>query len=243
MLVLIVGGGRVGSHLASLLLELGHEVRVIENRPKVIEKLHREIPTECIHVGDAFNPEVLEQAGAENAQVMVAATARDETNLALATLGKFQFGIRRVIGRVNNPRNAWLFKPEMGIDVSLDQADVLARLIEEEMSLGDMMPLLKLRRGKYSLVEEKVPAGARAVGKMIRDLDLPDNCVIAGIIRQGDVVVPRGVTAIQEGDEVLAVVDREAAEHLAGLFKSAATNGGIPQADREQEPMTFHDPD
>src|SRR3989337_601636 len=170
MMVLIAGGGRVGSHLAGLLIELGHEVRVIEDRPVVVDRLHRELPTECIDIGDPFDPEVLEQAGAGNAQVMVAATARDETNLALATLGKFQFGIRRVIGRVNNPRNAWLFKPEMGIDVSLDQADVLARLIEEEMSLGDMMPLLKLRRGKYSLVEEKVPAGARAVGKMIKDL-------------------------------------------------------------------------
>jgi trk system potassium uptake protein TrkA len=243
MLVLIAGGGRVGSHLASLLLELGHQVRVIENRPEVIERLHREIPTECIYVGDAFDPEVLRQAGAENAQVMVTATAQDETNLALATLGKFQFGIRRVIGRVNNPRYAWLFQPEMGIDISLDQADVLARLIEEEMSLGDMMPLLKLRRGEYSLVEEKVPQGAPAVGQMIRDLDLPDNCVIAGIIRQGEVVVPRGVTAIEEGDEVLAVVDREAAEHLAGLFKAGAPTGRSPFVDQEQEPLTVHDPD
>jgi trk/ktr system potassium uptake protein len=243
MLVLIVGGGRVGSHLASLLLELGHQVRVIEDRPKVIARLHREIPTECIYVGDAFDPEVLEQAGAGNAQVLVAATAKDETNLALATLGKFQFGIRRVIGRVNNPRYAWLFKPEMGVDISLDQADVLAKLIEEEMSLGDMMPLLKLRRGEFSLVEEKVPPGAPAVGKMIRELDLPENCVIAGIIREGDVVVPRGVTAIQEGDEVLAVVDREAAEHLAGLFKAGAASREDPRTTREQEPITVHDPD
>jgi trk system potassium uptake protein TrkA len=243
MRVLIISGGRVGSHLASLLLELGHQVRVIENRPKVIARLHREIPTECIYVGDAFDPEVLERAGAENTQVMVAASAEDTTNLALATLGKFQFGIRRVIGRVNNPRYAWLFKPEMGIDISLDQADVLARLIEEEMSLGDMMPLLKLRRGKYSLVEEKVPPGAPAIGKMIRDLELPDNCVIAGIIRKSDVVVPRGVTAIEEGDEVLAVVDREGAEHLAALFKGGASTEGGPRAGRDQESMTVHGPD
>lgn len=243
MLVLIVGGGRVGSHLASLLLELGHQVRVIEGRPKVIDRLHREIPTECIYIGDAFDPEVLEQAGAANAQVMVAATAKDETNLALATLGKFQFGIRRVIGRVNNPRYAWLFKPEMGIDIALDQADVLARLIEEEMSLGDMMPLLKLRRGKYSLVEEKVPPGAPAIGMMIRDLDLPDNCVIAGIIRHGDVVVPRGVTPIEEGDEVLAVVDREAAEHLVGLFKPGAPRDTESRGGPASEPVTIHDSD
>jgi trk system potassium uptake protein TrkA len=234
MLVLIAGGGRVGSHLASLLLDLGHQVRVIEDRPKVIARLHREIPTECIYVGDAFDPDVLKQAGAETAQVLVAATAQDETNLALATLGKFQFGIRRVIGRVNNPRYAWLFTSEMGIDISLDQADVLARLIEEEMSLGDMMPLLKLRRGEYSLVEEKVPPGAPAIGQTIRDLDLPENCVIAGIIRDGNVVVPRGITAIEAGDEVLAVVDREAAGHLADLFKAADTPAADPVSKSEQ---------
>ena len=107
----------------------------------------------------------------------------------------------------------------MGIDVALNQADILARLIEEEMSLGDMMPLLKLRRGEFMLVEEKVPEGAQAIGIMIKDLNLPENCVIAGIIREGEMVIPRGITSLLAGDEVLAVVDRPAAESLSALFK------------------------
>ncbi|HEX9681254.1 MAG TPA: TrkA family potassium uptake protein [Anaerolineales bacterium] len=219
MFVIIVGGGRVGSHLSTLLLDLGHKVHLIESRPSVVEVLHRELPTEVIHIGNALDPAVLEQAGARSAQVLVTATADDQVNLAVAFLAKHEFRIPRVIGRVNNPRYAWLFRPEMGVDVALNQADVLARLIEEEMSLGDMMPLLKIRRGKYSLVEEKVPPGAAAIGVPIKDLGLPDNCVIAAIVRKGEIVVPRGVTTLEAQDEVLAVVDREAAGHLAALLQ------------------------
>ncbi|MFN2146966.1 MAG: potassium channel family protein [Anaerolineales bacterium] len=219
MFVVIVGGGRVGSHLATLLLELGHKVRLIESRPLVIEKLHREIPTESIHAGDPLNPQILLDAGVGEAQVLVMATPDDATNLAVGFLAKKKFNVARVIGRVNNPKYAWLFEPIMGIDVALNQADILARLIEEEMSLGDMMPLLKLRRGEFMLVEEKVPEGAQAIGVMIKDLHLPENCVIAGIIREGEVVVPRGITSLLAGDEVLAVVDRSAAESLSALFR------------------------
>lgn len=228
MNVIIIGGGRIGSHLASLLLELGHKVRLIENRPQVIEQLHRELPTEIIYTGDALDARVLDHAGAKEAQVLVLATNDDGLNLAVALLGKYEFEVPRVIGRVNNPRYAWLFRPEMGVDVSLNQADVLARLIEEQMSLGDMMPLIKLRRGKYSLVEEKVPPGAAVLGRMIKDLDLPEHCVIAAIIRGGQVVVPRGVTTFEVMDEVLAVVDRDAADHLASLFE--------PQEPSKEEP-------
>jgi trk system potassium uptake protein TrkA len=220
MFVMIVGGGRVGSYLATLLIELGHKVRLVEDRPQVIQQLHRELPTEVIHVGDPLDMRVMEHAGIKQAQVLVVVTDDDGTNLSVAFLGKYEFEVPRVIGRVNNPRYAWLFIPEMGVDMSLDQTDVLARLIEEQMSLGDMMPLIKLRRGKYSLVEEKVPPGAPAIGKMIKDIDFPEHCVIAAIIREGKVVVPRGVTSFEPMDEVLAVVDREAAEHLAALFRA-----------------------
>jgi trk system potassium uptake protein TrkA len=218
MFVIIISGGRVGSHLATLLLELGHKVRLIENRPQIIDLLHRELPTEVIHAGDPLDPHVMEHAGVRQAQVLVAVAADDSTNLATAYLAKYEFEVPRVISRVNNPRYAWLFRKELGVDVMLNAADILARLIQEEMSLGDMMPLLKLRRGKYTLVEEKVPEGAPVLGTMIKDLDLPDHCVIAAIIRKEEVVVPRGVTAFEAGDEVLAVVDSEASKLLAALF-------------------------
>ena len=121
---------------------------------------------------------------------------------------------------VNNPRNAWLFNEKFNIDVAVNHADILSRLIEEEMSMGDMMTLLKLRRGNYSLVEEKIPPGAPAIGKEIKDLQLPENCVIAAIIRKGHIVVPRGITTLQVDDEVLAVTDPEGAKQLCMLLES-----------------------
>jgi len=127
--------------------------------------------------------------------------------------------VRRTIARVNNPRNAWLFNDLFHVDVELNQASIMASMIQEEMSLGDMVTLLKLRRGHYSLVEEKIPAGAKAVGVAIKDLVLPRNCVITAILRSGDVVVPRGETVFEVGDEVLALTDPKSARELVALFE------------------------
>lgn len=218
MFVLIVGGGRTGSHLASLLLAQGHEVRLIESRPETLSGLHRELPTEVILEGEVTDPTVLEAAGIQKAQVLAAVTNNDADNLVVCSLAREVYNVRRIIGRINNPRNAWLFTPDMGVDVSLNNADLMAKLIEEEMSLGDMMTMLKLRRGKFSLVEEKIWPGARAVGIAIKDLALPPNCTISGIIRHGEMILPRGITTLQAEDEVLALVDDDAAEELARLL-------------------------
>jgi trk system potassium uptake protein TrkA len=218
MFVIIVGGGNTGSQLAKFLLEAGHTVRVIEERPAVLKKLDSEIPQETIIMGDGSSPAILEKAGIQKAQVLVAVTGSDETNLVVTSLGRFEFNAPRVIARINNSKNAWLFTPEMGVDVSLNQAEILARLSAEEMSIGDMMTLLKLRRGKYSLVEEKIAPGARALGVAIKDLQLPPNCIISGIIRAGEIVLPRGVTVLEEGDEILALVDDSAREQLEKIL-------------------------
>jgi trk system potassium uptake protein TrkA len=218
MFVIVVGGGNTGSQLAKFLLDAGHTIRVVEQRPGVLEKLEKEIPEECIVNGDGSSPAVLEKAGIQKAQVLAAVTGTDETNLVVTSLGKFEFNVKRVIARINNSKNAWLFTSEMGVDVSLNQAEILARLTAEEMSVGDMMTMMKIRRGKYSIVEEKVPPGAPAIGLALKDLSLPNNCVISGIIRHGEVVLPRGVTTLEEGDEVLALVDDPAREQLAKLL-------------------------
>lgn len=218
MYVLIIGGGRTGSHLASSLAAEGHEVRVIEARPTALANLHRELPTEMICEGDGTDPQLLEAAGAARANVLVAVGSEDADNLVAASLARFHFGIRRVISRVNNPRNAWLFTPAFGVDVALDQAEIISKLLEEEMSLGDMMTMLHLRRGRFSLVEEKIYPGARAVGLSIKDLPLPQNCILSGIIRHGEVVLPRGVTVLEEGDEILALVDEKGRLQLDALL-------------------------
>ena len=218
MFVIIIGGGRTGTQLASILLLQNHIVHVIEHRQDVLGQIHRELPTEAIYEGIYTDPRILELAGCNQADVLAACTVNDAENLAVCFMARERYGISRTIARVNNPRNAWLFDEKFHVDVALNNAEIMARLIEEEMSMGDMLTLLKLRRGDYSLVEEKIPPGAKAIGLAIKDLTLPENCVIAAIIRQGKVVVPRGITLFEEGDEVLAVTDREGAKQLVSLF-------------------------
>jgi trk system potassium uptake protein TrkA len=218
MFVIIAGGGRTGSQLALVLLSGGHQVLVVEHRREMLTRLHQELPTETIYEGNPTNPAVLEHAGIRNANVIAACMSDDTANLALCFLARKMFGVPRTIARVNNPRNAWLFNGEFHVDVALNQANVFASLIQEEMSMGDMMTLLKLRRGRYSLVEEKVPPGAKAIGVALKDLGLPDECVIAAIIRDGKVTLPRGDTTFQKDDEVLAVTDPDGARQLAALL-------------------------
>jgi trk system potassium uptake protein TrkA len=218
MFVIIAGAGRTGSQLARLLLSQNHQVHIIDNRRDVLARIHRELPTEIIIDGNPVSPQVLEQAGIATADVLAACTTSDAENLVICYIAKICYDIPRTIARVNNPRDAWLFTETFKVDVSVNQAEILSHLIEEEMSMGDMMTLLKLRRGKYSLVEEKIPAGAPAIGVQIKDLHLPDQCVIAAILRKGEIIVPRGITAFEEGDEVMAVTDREGANQLFTLF-------------------------
>jgi trk system potassium uptake protein TrkA len=228
MFILIAGGGLTAAHLATLLVRQQHQVRVIESRPDVLTSLHRELPTEVIYEGIPTDPQVLDLAGIREADVLAACSSNDVENLVLCFVGRTRYGVPRTIARINNPRNAWLFDEKFHVDVALNQAEILATLIEEEMSLGDMMILLRLRRGRYSLVQERVHEAAPAVGVALKDLHLPPNSVIAAILRQDQMYIPRGVTIFQAGDEVLAIVDREAAEELARLF-------GDPQAASERE--------
>jgi trk system potassium uptake protein TrkA len=218
MYVVIVGGGRTGSHLASLLLAGGYEVRVIEKRNEVLQNLHQELPTEVIYEGDGTDPQILEAVEINRAQVFAAVDNDDADNLMAAFLARRLYGVKRVIGRVNNPRNAWLFNEEFGVDVALNQADIMAKLIEEQMSLGDMMTMLKLREGEFSLVEEKIFPGAMVVGKAIKDLPLPSNSMICGIIRHGETVLPRGDAVLEEGDEILALVDEDSRNMVASML-------------------------
>ena len=218
MNVLIAGGGRTGTQLAALLNGQGHNVRLIEYRKDILAHLHHELPTEIIYEGVPTDPQVLESVDIRSMQVIAACTTSDADNLIICYLARVLYNVPRTIARINNPRNAWLFNQNFHVDCPLNQAEIMASLIEEEMSLGDMMTLLKIRRGEYSLIEEKIPPEASAIGVAIKDLGLPDNVVIAAIIRHGKMLLPRGMTSFEVGDEVLAITDRQGAEFLTHLF-------------------------
>ncbi len=218
MHVLVVGGGKVGGYLAGMLTASGHQVRLLEYRQEQLPTLRQDLPSEVVQFGDGADPGVLESAGIRLVDVVAAVTGDDETNLVIATLARFEFGVPRVIARVNNPKNAWLFTPQMGVDVGLNQAELMARLVIEEMSLGDMMTLLKLRKGQYSLVEEKVHPDAPAAGKSLAEVAIPQDCVLVAIIRKGDMVLPRGNVVFQPADEVIALVSADSVTALATLL-------------------------
>jgi trk system potassium uptake protein TrkA len=218
MFVLIAGGGRTGTHLAKTLLQQNYQVHIIEDRRDILGRMHHELPTENIFEGNPVNPETLESAGIQKAQVLAAVTTNDAENLAVCYYAREKYKVPRTIARVNNPRDAWLFDKTFHVDVAINQTELMAHIIEEEMSMGDMMTLLKLRRGNYSLVEEKVPPSAKAIGVSIKDMGLPDHCVVAAIIRHGEVIVPRGNLGFEAGDEILAVTDADGARKLAELL-------------------------
>ncbi len=218
MFVIIAGGGRTGAQLATMLVQADHRVHLVEERQDVLDRIHQELPTEVIYQGDPTDPKMLENAGIREADVLAACTTSDADNLVLCFLAGEIYGIRRTIARINNPRSAWFFDKKFHVDVALNQADLMAKLIAEEMSLGDMMTLLKLRRGAVAVVEEKIAPGAEADGVLVRDLKLPSDCTLAAVIRKEDVITVRGDTRLEAGDEVLAVVASEQKAALEAIL-------------------------
>jgi trk system potassium uptake protein TrkA len=219
MFVLIIGGGKIGGYLGGLLLSEGHQVKIIEARDEHLVALRRDLPEDVIVHGNGTEPALLERCGILQAQVVAAVTGNDETNLVVTNLARLEFGVPRTIARVNNPKNAWMFTPQMGVDVALNQADLMARLIAEEMSLGDMMTLLKLQRGQYSLVEQKIPPGSNVAGKRVDQLGLPAESLLTGVLRGGALIIPRGDLVVQGGDELIALVHTSKVQELRGLLE------------------------
>jgi trk system potassium uptake protein len=221
MLAVIVGGGRGGSYLAQDLQSQGYRVKVVDLRPDVVAKLRQEIDGEVV-CGDGCTPEILEQVGAAKADLLVAITHDDEDNLVICRLAKHHFHVRRVIARVNNPRNEWLYTKAWGVDVAISQVHLTSKVIEEEIGLGELVTLLKLNRGEAALVELRLPETSPCRGKAIRDLNLPTDTVVVSIIRDGKLVIPRGDTQLDVGDEVLAVSTVAAEQALKDILVGPA---------------------
>jgi trk system potassium uptake protein TrkA len=220
MKVIIIGGGKVGSYIAELLMNSKCSIKVIEHRKNVLEKLKTEIPAEMIIYGSGTDPDVLESAGITDADVVAAVTGADEVNLVASTIAKFEFDVPRVISRINNPRNAWLFNAGMGVDVALNHADLMAHLVVEEIDFKNMMTLLKINRGDYSIVQVTVDGSSEAVNKAVKDLTVPVRAVLISVFRGNEVIIPRGETIIKAGDKILALADKDAQAAINALFGS-----------------------
>ena len=204
MLAVIIGGGRGGSYLARDLQTQGYRIKVVDRRPEVVARLRQEIGGDVI-CGDGCSPQILYQVGLSKADLVVALTHNDEDNLVVCRLAKHHFHVPRVIARVNNPLNEWLYTKDWGVDVAISQVHLTSKVIEEEIGLGELVTLLKLNRGEAALVELRLPETSPCRGKAIREVNLPSDAVIVSVIRAGKLVIPRGDTVFEAGDEILAV--------------------------------------
>src|SRR5579872_5917299 len=212
MFIVVVGGGKLGTYVAKALLEEKHEVVVIEKDEKKAARLCQFLSCEIARVGDGCDPLVLEEAGAGRADVVIAAPG-DEDNLVISLVTKKKFSRPRTIARVNNPKNKQIFE-ELGIDSVVSGTEIVLSIVQQEVNVKDVAPLMSFRGGNLELVRLSVPASSPANQKRLSDLRLPKHCVIVALERDGDVIVPDGETLVRAGDAMLIVMQPGATKEL-----------------------------
>lgn len=219
MFAIVAGGGKVGSYLAGVLRADGHEVTVIDKRGEIVAMLPEEVDAKIFH-GDACDPEQFEAAGVANADLVAALTGHDEDNLVICQLAKYTFGVPRTIARVNNPRNEWLYTKEWGVDVAVSAVHIVAKIIQEEASIGDIVTLFKLPQKEVALVETTIAEESKAAGNSIQSLTLPPDTVLVAVVRGDKVIIPKGETTLEADDKVLVVTKVEREIELAEALAS-----------------------
>jgi trk/ktr system potassium uptake protein len=207
MRVTIAGAGAVGRSIAAELLEFGHQVMLIERDPDQLDP-HEVEGAEWV-LADACELSSLEDAELERSDVVIAATGNDKVNLVVSLLAKTEFAIRRVVARVNDPRNEWLFTEAWGVDVAVSTPRILAAMVEEAVSVGDLVRLMTLRQGQANLVEVTLPPDTPLAGRPVRQLQLPADAALVTILRGGRVIVPQADDPLEGGDELLFVAAAE----------------------------------
>ena len=225
MKVAIAGAGNVGQFIANDLADAGHEVLLIEQDPSVIS---RSAPTLTGPWGnggsiewrtaDACEVSSLREADLGSVDVVVAATGDDEDNLVISLLAKQEFAGPRVVARVNHPKNEWLFNENWGVDVSVSTPHLILALTEEALSVGSLVRLLQLEKGRARLVEVTLADDSPVIGPMIRELNVPRDATFVAVLREDHVVVPRGDTVFQAGDEVIALVTPDSEDEIRRML-------------------------
>jgi trk system potassium uptake protein len=218
MRVVVTGGGAIGRHLSFDLAQRGHEVTLVEQNKAIVDTLREEIPDVKVMLGDACEPWVLEDAELSGADVVVAATGDDEDNLVTSLLAKQEFGVPRVLARVNHPSNEWLFNEQWGVDQAVSPPHVLTSLVEEAVTTGDLVRLLRLEGGRASIVEMKLNESSPAAGSALYELRLPADSAIVAVLRDGHVVIPQPETVLAAGDELVALASSESEPTLRGMI-------------------------
>jgi trk system potassium uptake protein TrkA len=224
MRIVVAGAGNIGRHLAHDLRERGHDVTVIEQGTEVLHKAEQDAPGVTFILGDACEPWVLDKAEVSSSDVVVAATGDDEDNLVISLLSKQEYAVPHVVARVNHPKNEWLFNETWGVDVPMSPPHVLTALVEEAVTVGDLVRLLKLERGGVSLIEITIDEKAPMAGRPLYELRMPQDTAVVAIVRRGHVVIPQPETQLVAGDEIMAITTPEAEEGVRSALLGGRTS-------------------
>ena len=224
MRVSIAGAGNVGRSIAAELLENGHEILLIDVDPRAIKA--DTLPGAEWLLADACELSSLEEAGIDSCDVAIAATGDDKANLVTSLLAKTEFGVPRTVARVNHPKNEWLFNADWGVDISVSTPRLMSALVEEAVSVGDLVRLLTFREGEANLVEMTLPDASPCVGQRVGDLDWPGDVVLVAIIRDGHSQAPDIDGALEANDELLFVTAQSYEKELANML---SPRGVTPQ--------------
>jgi trk system potassium uptake protein len=217
MRVAIAGAGNVGLFIANDLRGAGHEVQLIEQNPAVVERAVADEGVEWV-VADGCEVSSLREAGLERCDVVVAATGDDEDNLVISLLAKQEFAVPRVIARVNHPKNEWMFNENWGVDLSVSTPYLITALVEEAVTVGRLVRILQFERGQARLVEVTLADDSPVVDRSIKEIDVPRDATVVAVVRREHVVVPRGDTVFEAGDEVLAMVTPDSEEEVRRIL-------------------------
>ena len=218
MRVAIAGAGAVGRSIARELLENGHDVLLIDHAAKSIKA--DSLPGAEWLLADACEISSLDEAALQRCNVVIAATGDDKVNLVVSLLAKTEYGVPRVVARINHPSNEWLFNESWGVDVAVSTPRLLSALVEEAVSVGDLVRLMTFRQSEASLVELTLSADAPLVGRRFGDIDWPTDTALVAILREGRVIVPQPDDALEAGDELLFVASQDVEDQLASLLAS-----------------------
>ncbi|MER6396255.1 MULTISPECIES: TrkA family potassium uptake protein [unclassified Kitasatospora] len=221
MRVAIAGAGAVGRSIASELLENGHEVLLIDKNPNSISV--ERVPMAEWLLADACEITSLDEAALQRCHVVIAATGDDKVNLVVSLLAKTEYGVPRVVARVNNPKNEWLFNESWGVDVAVSTPRLMSALVEEAVSVGDLVRLMRFSQGNANLVELTLAEDTELVGTRVGDVAWPPDTSLVTIIREGRVLTPGKDDTLEGGDELLFVAAQEREEELEDLL--SATSG------------------
>jgi trk system potassium uptake protein len=218
--VVIAGGGAVGAFIAGELQEAGHEVHIIDQDEDRVTRMRAvgEPPGAVWHLADACEVSSLRTIGLEDADVVAAVTGDDEDNLVTSLLSKQEFAVPRVVARVNNPKNEWMFNESWGVDVAVSTPHLLTALVEEAVSVGTLVRLLSFEAGRATLIEVTLAGDSPAVGSDIVGLDFPRDSTVVAVLRNDRVIVPRGDTRLQAADEVLVLVTAESIDEVRRIL-------------------------